>query len=152
MTDQAVLEVVKNHFSTMQEAMAEITSKGLWPTTYISSPSPELPVHWHDCAMEGFLISGNTYILNEKNERVDMSAGDKLVLPAGSLHAEGTISEGDNVAYIVGLAEKRPFPHALQLLDPAAYPKADLLTLDPDFAAAFFAALQEAAPPAPPIG
>lgn len=150
MGDQPVLRVERNAFSDMQEAMADITSQGLWPTTYISSPSPELPVHWHGGDMQGYLVKGNTYILDGDGERVDMSAGDKLLLPKGALHAEGMIT--DEVIYIVGLAECRPFPHALQMLDPDTYPDPGLLSLDPDFAAEFFAAIKAAAPPPPPIG
>ena len=150
MSEQAVVSVERNAFSTMQEALADITSQGLWPTTYISTPSPELPVHWHDGDIQGYLVKGETYILDGNNERIDLSAGDKLILPAGSLHAEGTIT--DEVVYIVGLADCRPFAHALQMLDPATYPNHSLLSLDPDFAAELFAALQEAAPPPPPVG
>ena len=150
MTEQPTLSVERGAFGSMQEALTQITSQGLWPTTYISSPSPELPVHWHDSPIQGYLVKGHTYILDGNNERVELSAGDKLVLPAGSLHAEGKIT--DEVVYIVGLEECRPFQHALQLLDPATYPAAELLTLDPDFAAEMFAALQAAAPPPPPIG
>ncbi|MFN3232391.1 MAG: cupin domain-containing protein [Alphaproteobacteria bacterium] len=150
MSDQPVLRVERNAFSTMQEAMSQITSQGLWPTTYISTPSPELPVHWHDCAMQGYLVKGDTYILDENNERVDLSAGDKLVIPEGALHAEGTIT--DEVVYIVGLEDCRPFQHALRMLDPDSYPNPEMLSLDPDFAAELFAALQAAAPPPPPIG
>lgn len=150
MADQPVLSVERNAFGSLQEAMSQITSQGLWPTTYISSPSPELPVHWHDCAIQGYLVKGDTYLLDGNNERVDLSAGDKLVLPEGSLHAEGTIT--DEVIYIVGLADCRPFAHALQMLDPKTYPDPKLLTLDPDFAAEMFAALQAAAPPPPPVG
>ncbi len=150
MTEQAVLSVERGAFGTMQEALAQITSQGLWPTTYISTPSPELPVHWHDTNIQGYLVKGETYILDGNNERVDLSAGDKLLLPAGSLHAEGTIT--DEVVYIVGLEDCLPFQHALRMLDPATYPNAVMLSLDPDFAAELFAALQAAAPPPPPIG
>jgi len=150
MGEQAVLSVERGAFSTMQEALADITRQGLWPTTYISTPTPELPVHWHDCNIQGYLVKGDTYLLDENNERVEMSAGDKLILPEGSLHAEGTITE--EVVYIVGLEDLRPYQHALQLLDPKTYPNPALLSLDPDFAAELFGALQAAAPPPPPIG
>lgn len=150
MGEQAVFSVERGAFGTMQEALADIARQGLWPTTYISTPTPELPVHWHDCDIQGYLVKGETYLLDENNERVELSAGDKLILPEGSLHAEGTIT--DEVVYIVGLEDLRPYLHALRMLDPKTYPKAEMLSLDPDFAAELFAALQEAAPPPPPIG
>ena len=149
MTVQPIMRVERNAFRTMQDAIAEIASQGLWPTTYISTPSPELPLHWHDCALQGYLVKGDTYVLNERNERVHLSAGDKLVIPEGALHAEGTVT--DEVVYIVGLADCRPFQDALRMLDPGAYPKPDMLALDQAFAAELFAALKAAAPSPPPI-
>lgn len=150
MAEQAVLSVERNAFGNMKEALADIARQGLWPTTYISTPTPELPVHWHDGNIQGYLVKGDTYLLDGNNERVELSAGDKLILPEGALHAEGTIT--DEVIYIVGLEDLRPYQHALQLLDPKTYPNPELLSLDPDFAAELFGALQAAAPPPPPIG
>ena len=150
MSDRPVMRVERGAFSTMQEAMEQITAEGLWPTTYISTPSPELPLHWHDGGMKGYLVKGETYVLNEKGEREDLKPGDKLVIPPGSLHAEGTIT--DEVIYIVGLEDCRQFNQVLQMLDPDTYPEPELLKLDPDFATELFTALQAAAPPPPPIG
>ena len=150
MSDQPLMTVERGAFSSMKDAMQQITDQGLWPTTYISTPSPELPLHWHDGGMQGYLVKGDTYVLNEKGERENLTAGDKLILPPGSLHAEGTIT--DEVVYIVGLEDKRQFNHVLQMLDPASYPNPELLKLNPDFAAELFGALQAAAPSPPPIG
>ena len=150
MNEQPKLSVERGAFSSLNEALEQIAAQGLWPTTYISAPSPELPVHWHDCGIQGFLVKGDMYVRDGDGNRVDLSAGDKLVLPPGALHAEGETT--GEIIFVVGLEECRSFPHALQMRDPATYPEPELLSLDPAFAEEWFAAIQKAAPPPPPVG
>lgn len=134
MSDQPVMRIEKGAFETRQDVYRDMQETGFWPTTYHSSPSPELPLHWHDGDIIGYLMEGETYVLNEKGERCDLRAGDKLILPAGALHAEGEVTEP--VTYIVTLKRCEPFFEALRMLDPAAYPNPDLLALDPELLAA----------------
>ena len=129
MSQQPVMRIEKNAFETREDVFRDMLETGYWPTTYLSTTSPELPVHWHDGDIIGYLMDGATYVLDENGKRCDLSAGDKLVLPAGALHAEGTVTEP--VTYIVTLKRCESFFQALRMLDPAAYPNPDLLKLDP---------------------
>jgi hypothetical protein len=58
--------------------------------------------------------------LASTGERVAMEPGDKLVIPAGVLHAEGDTPAP--VTYIVALPEPRPFGEFLTLLPPESAP------------------------------
>ena len=112
------LRVYKNFFSSKQEVMDDLKKTNHWPTTYVSEVSPELPLHWHNLDVTGYVMSGGTYVLNEKKERIDLAPGDKLEIPAGSLHAEGEVQQ--TTVYIVGTAEAGQLLEQLQLLDPKA--------------------------------
>ena len=108
------LEVQKNQFEGLAGALRDIEATGYWPTTFVSPPFRELPIHYHDVDIQGYLISGHTYILDAKGQRYEIGPGDKLVLPAGTRHAEGEATE--EVTYIVTVADTRPLGQALALL------------------------------------
>ncbi len=42
------VEIHKRFFKDRNEVMEDLKKTGFWPTTYVSAPSPALPVHWHD--------------------------------------------------------------------------------------------------------
>lgn len=94
------MKVHKKFFTTKEEVLEDLKQTGHWPTTYVSEASPELPLHWHDLDVTGYVMSGSSYVLNETGERIDLEPGDKLEIPRGSLHAEGEVV--DTVTYIVG--------------------------------------------------
>ena len=108
------LEIQKNRFEGLAGALRDVAATGFWPTTFVSPPSPELPLHHHDVDIQGYVISGHTYILDGDGHRHDVGPGDKLVLPAGTRHAEGETTE--EVTYIVTVADARPLGEALALL------------------------------------
>jgi len=95
--------VEKNYFENRAAAMEDIRDTGYWPTTYISDKSPELPLHYHDHDVIGYLIEGEAYVLDEDGERVPVAAGDRLVLPKGAWHAEGEVT--DRMIWIVTFRE-----------------------------------------------
>ena len=97
------MHVVKNAFTTRAEAMEDLISQDLWPTTYVSERSDELPLHWHDVDNCGYVIEGSSYVLNEHGEELRLEPGDKLVLPAGAVHAEGKVTE--RMVWIVGVSK-----------------------------------------------
>jgi uncharacterized cupin superfamily protein len=115
------MQVIKNAFSSKEEAMADLTDLGLWPTTYVSERMDELPLHWHDVDNCGYVIEGSSYVLDADGERIELEAGDKLVLPAGAVHAEGEVLE--RMVYIVGISVDENLMDALlPLRDPATSP------------------------------
>mgnify|MGYP001814689244 CR=1 FL=1 len=114
------MQVIHNYFSTRDEVLDDLKKHGLWPTTYVSERMEELPIHWHDIDNCGYVLEGKSYVLNENGERVPLGPGDKLVIPAGALHAEGEVTE--RMVYIVGIPEAANLFEKLTLLDPAESP------------------------------
>ena len=111
---QMVIE--KGFFKDKEEVIRDILTSGFWPTTFISNQSPELPVHYHNQDILGYVMSGKTYLLDEDAKRIDVGPGDKLIIPTGAWHAEGEVKE--QVIYIVTLPEPIPFDQALALQEP----------------------------------
>ena len=70
------MTVDHNYFATQAEVMHDIARTGFWPTTYVSGVSPELPVHYHNYDIIGYVMSGSTYVLDENEKRVVIGAGD----------------------------------------------------------------------------
>lgn len=116
------MQVIHNFFTTKSEVLADIDKQDLWPTTYVSERMDQLPLHWHDTDNCGYVLAGRSYVLNENGERLELGPGDKLVIPAGAVHAEGEVTE--RMVYIVGIPEAENLFEALSLLDPADSPLA----------------------------
>ncbi len=112
----SVVTVDHAYFTNQAEVMADIAHTGFWPTTYVSESSPELPVHYHDQDLIGYVMSGNTYVLDANGEHINISAGDRLNIPKGAWHAEGAVT--DTVTYIVTIREPIPFLEALMPREP----------------------------------
>jgi quercetin dioxygenase-like cupin family protein len=98
--------IEKGYFSDRAEAMNDIAKTGYWPTTFVSDKSPELPIHYHDHDIIGYVVEGETYLLDEDGERNPIGPGDRLVIPKGAWHAEGEVAE--RVVYIVTLKDNVP--------------------------------------------
>ncbi len=116
----AKISVDKGFFSSHAEVMADIAKTGYWPTTYISEPSPELPLHQHGEDILGYLLEGHSYVLGEGGERTELEPGDRLVLPKGSTHAEGEVS--GRMVYVVTIRNPIPFIEALAAVDSKGKP------------------------------
>ena len=114
------MQVIKNFHSTKDEVLDDIKKLDLWPTVYVSERMEELPPHWHDLDNCGYVMEGSSYVLNEKGERVQLSAGDKLQIPAGAIHAEGIVEE--RMVYIVGIPVAGNLLEKLSLLPPEESP------------------------------
>ena len=110
------MKVHKGFFSTREEVFRDLEKTGHWPTTYVSEPSPELPLHCHDLDVSGYVMSGHTYVLDADGIRHDLEPGDKLEIPAGSVHAEGAVTE--TTVYIVGTEYAGQFYRQFLMRDP----------------------------------
>ena len=108
--------IEKGYFRTRAEVMDDIRDSGYWPTTYISTKSPELPIHYHAHDIIGYAIEGETYVLDEDGARIPIGPGDRLVIPKGAWHAEGEVT--DRVVYIVTLREAIPLMEGLLPREP----------------------------------
>ncbi len=109
------ITVDKGYFKNHQEVMDDIAKTGYWPTTYVSDPSPELPLHRHPEDIIGYLMQGSSYVLGDGGERIELEPGDRLVIPKGALHAEGEVTE--RMVYVVTIGNAIPFVEALAPLD-----------------------------------
>lgn len=111
------VRIIRNFFETRAEVMQDLAKTGFWPTTFVSPPAPTLPLHWHDLDVESYLVEGQSWVLDgESGERLDARPGDKIVVPRGTLHAEG---ENDQPAtYIVALEKPWSLAQALELIPP----------------------------------
>ena len=117
------LDIRKSFFETKDEVLEDIRKTGFWPTTFVSNESPELPVHWHEEEVHGYVLEGETYLVDgETGERLPFGVGDKLVLPAGTLHAEGEVKQ--RMVYIVAMREPSNLEALLRMRDPSEAPKA----------------------------
>ena len=115
------MHVIHNFFTTKSEVLRDIDRLDLWPTTYVSERMQELPLHWHDVDNCGYVLSGSSYVIDENGERIPLGPGDKLIIPAGALHAEGEVTE--RMVYIVGISEPANLLEKLSMLDPAERPQ-----------------------------
>lgn len=111
------VKIYKDFFQGLAEALDDVKKDGYWPTTFVSDASPELPLHWHDTEIHGYVLEGETWVRDgESGERLDFCVGDKLVLPAGAVHAEGETT--GRMVYIVALPEPKPFHEFLKTYAP----------------------------------
>ena len=110
------MSIEKGYFSTRAEVMEDIRDSGYWPTTFISNRSPELPIHYHNHDIIGYVMEGETYLLDEDGKKTSIAPGDRLVIPKGAWHAEGAVS--NRVVYIVTLREAIPLMEAVMPQEP----------------------------------
>jgi len=98
------LTVEKNFFSDLNQVLDDVKGNKTWPTTFVSGPSEGLPEHWHDYDVHAYVMEGETWFLDgETGERMEVEAGDKVVIPGKALHAEGEVEE--KVVYIVAIPQ-----------------------------------------------
>lgn len=112
----AKMIVEKGYFTDRRQVMEDVRDSGYWPTTFVSNRSPELPIHHHDHDIIGYVMEGETYVLDEDGDRIEIGPGDRLVIPKGARHAEGEVT--DRVVYIVSLKEPVPLMEGLLPREP----------------------------------
>ena len=105
------MKIEKGFFTTRAQVMEDIRDSGYWPTTYISNKSPELPIHYHNQDIIGYVMEGETYVLDEDGKKISIAPGDRLVIPKGAWHAEGEVAE--RVVYIVSMRDAIPLMEGL---------------------------------------
>jgi len=98
------ISIVKGCFDGLPGALEDIRRNELWPTTYVSGATPRAPVHWHSEDVSVYVMKGTTYFLDAQSGRKHhVMPGDKALIPARTLHAEGDVE--DEAIYIIGLAQ-----------------------------------------------
>lgn len=98
------VNIHKEFFRNRSDVMDDLKVSGFWPTTFVSGPSPGLEVHWHSEEVHAYVMEGETSFLDaESGDRSPVGPGDKVVVPARTLHAEGEVL--DRVVYIIAIPE-----------------------------------------------
>ena len=112
----STMTIDHNYFANQAEVMQDIAKTGYWPTTYVSGKSPELPLHYHNYDIIGYLVEGEGYLLDEDENRVEIGPGARLNIPKGAWHAEGAVDQ--QMTYIVTISEPIAFFEALMPVEP----------------------------------
>lgn len=116
------LQVLPNAFDTHAQVMADIADLGFWPTTYVSDRADAVPLHWHDADVCGYVLEGASSILDADGVRHELTAGTKLVIPEGAVHAEGEVTA--RMVYVVATSRAENLLDVLlPLHDPAESPQ-----------------------------
>jgi hypothetical protein len=98
------VEFYPQFFKNRDEVLDDVKSNGTWPTTFVSGPSEGLHLHWHSDEVHAYIMEGDTDFLDaESGKRTAVTTGDKIVVPARTLHAEGPVK--DRVVYILALPD-----------------------------------------------
>ncbi len=109
--------IQKGFFENQSDVMDDLKASGFWPTTFVSGPSPGLEVHWHSEEVHAYVMEGETSFLDaESGNRSPVGPGDKIVVPARTLHAEGEVL--DRVVYIIAIPEAVPPDEFLTIRPP----------------------------------
>lgn len=104
-------------FGSIEQVMDDIKKNGTWPTTYVSGPTDGPPVHWHKDEIHAYIMEGETNFLDQQSGvKTPVNSGDKIVVPARTLHAEGCVK--DRVVYILALPQPRLPEEFLVLEEP----------------------------------
>lgn len=112
------LQFFPGYFRSTAEVLDDVKANDTWPTTFVSGPSEGLHVHWHADEVHAYIMEGETDFLDgTSGERTAVRAGDKIVVPARTLHAEGAVKE--RVVYILALPKPLPPDEFLAMHDPA---------------------------------
>ncbi|PHR93683.1 MAG: hypothetical protein COA69_03350 [Robiginitomaculum sp.] len=111
------LQFFTGFFETTADVLDDIKANGTWPTTFVSGPSEGLPVHWHSDEVHAYIMEGETDFFDEASgKRTSVAAGDKIIVPAKTLHAEGAVK--DRVVYILALPQPVPGDEFLMMHEP----------------------------------
>lgn len=98
------IEFYPQFFSNRNDVLDDVKSNGTWPTTFVSGPSDGLQLHWHSDEVHAYIMEGETDFLDaESGRRTAVRTGDKIIVPARTLHAEGSVK--DRVVYILALPD-----------------------------------------------
>lgn len=110
------ITVHKDFFASRDDALRDILAEGTWPATALSPPHEGLPIHSHKTTLNVYVIEGVTDIFDEDSgETYWVGPGDKLVIPAGTRHAEGRVPE--KMVYVLGLGDCLMLEDAIEQMD-----------------------------------
>jgi quercetin dioxygenase-like cupin family protein len=111
------LQIYSDFFKSTADVLDDVKKNKTWPTTFVSGPSEGLHVHWHSDEVHAYIMEGETDFLDaESGLRTPVKAGDKIIVPIKTLHAEGAVL--DRVVYILALPRPLMPEEFLAMHDP----------------------------------
>ena len=82
------IDIRCDHFSTEEEAIAEVKERGYWPLT-LDFPAETNDTHWHDFDSVLFILEGELGLTEtESGESCVCGPGSRIEAKAGILHSE----------------------------------------------------------------
>ncbi len=82
------MDIRTNHFSTEEEAVAEIKAAGYWPVTVELEPEKSED-HWHDFDSMLFMLEGELSVTEaDIGETCVCGPGARVIAKAGLVHRE----------------------------------------------------------------
>lgn len=98
------IQVKKGFFDGLTGALEDAKSHNLWPTTYVADEAIAADLHWHSEDVHVYVMEGETYFIDgDSGKKHPVTAGDKVMVPARTLHAEGAFEGG--IVYLIGIPE-----------------------------------------------
>lgn len=97
------IQIQRNCFEGLAGAMGSLQASQLWPTTYCTDQATAAEPHWHSEDVHGYVVEGNFHLHDADGQKHDLVPGDKFLVPAKTLHAEGEINS--QVTLIIGISE-----------------------------------------------
>ena len=92
------LSIVRHHFTSKAEVLAEIARDDLWPVTVHQGAFPAAPLHCHDTAVRIYILTGAMLVEGGRGQLpVKAGAGTRVDIPAGAVH---TVSSDAQVVTI----------------------------------------------------
>jgi len=108
--------VTECHFSTREEALAEIVARG-WHAMEYQVPAEETEMHWHDYDAVAFVLEGTLRTVFEDGSEIECGPGSRVEQPSRVVH------RSDSSAYqaVFGFSVRRE-----DMTRPISKPVADL--------------------------
>ena len=78
------------HFSTEDEALAEIEARGLHAIGAFDVPAQENGLHWHDFDSVIYVLDGTARVEFPDGSAMQCGAGARVEAPAGTVHREAS--------------------------------------------------------------
>jgi len=79
----------EGHFSTEEEALAEIAARG-WHPLVLDMPADENELHWHDFETLIYIVSGTLRVEFEDGSAMEWGAGSRIEAPSKVVHREAS--------------------------------------------------------------
>ena len=109
--------IEKNFCNGLADALDDLQKTGFWPTTFILPAGHRKHVHWHSYDVNIYVMEGNSSFYDEKSGTTHpVTVGDKITVPAKTLHAEGAVD--GRLVYLIALPEAQTSEGFLKPMSP----------------------------------